>query len=101
MIQRIVLVKLKADYATTVERNKIVEHSQNVLPTMRGVISAMAGFPADERARAWDLSITVVLETIADVSSLRECPIHQLYSRECLGPRMECHEAWNFDVSLQ
>jgi hypothetical protein len=98
MIQRIVLVKFKNEYATVIERQKFVQYTRVVLATMKGVRSVTAGLPADERAMSWDLSITITVDSMNDVLALRDCPLHQDYAINQLAPRMASHEAWNFEI---
>ncbi|MFT5430671.1 MAG: hypothetical protein ACI9OJ_001347 [Myxococcota bacterium] len=97
MIERIVLVKLKDEFATVAGRTEFAEESRRILPTIPGVISADAGIPADAAAAAsWDISLLIRFNAIEDVPAYIVDPIHKHYVETILSPRAECKKAWNF-----
>lgn len=98
MIQRIVLVRLVSEYAGEVQVEELLSHAREVLPKMSGVLDVTVGAPADERARAWDVVITVTLDSMEALRTLANSSDHRRFSEDFLGPRMASHEAWNFRV---
>ncbi|ANM29635.1 hypothetical protein ABI59_08665 [Acidobacteria bacterium Mor1] len=99
MIQRIVLVKLKAEYDNPAARTEIMDKSRAVLVRCHGVKHVDIGAPADERsAKDWDLCLMVRFEQIEDVPVYVDDPVHREYVDTFLSPRTEIKKAWNFEV---
>jgi len=99
MIQRVVLVKLKAAYADPASRAQIVEETRKVLREAHGVIDLEVGVPVDGRTQsAWDLCILVTFATAEDVEAYRTDKIHRAYADVFLKPMRESIKVWNFDV---
>jgi hypothetical protein len=99
MIERIVLVKLKEQYAGEAERHEVASHSQEVLASVPGVTSVTVAVAADEKSSGgWDLAITVRFAALEDVPTYGAHPAHRAYVDDYLRPRMEMIKAWNFET---
>lgn len=98
MIERIVLIKLKAEHASEKGRAEVVERTRAVLPEVPGVRGLSVGVPADERsAQSWDVAIRVTLDGVEALPAYLQHPDHRDYVDVFLRPRMECIKAWNFE----
>ena len=65
------------------------------IPQVRAV---SVGVPADEHAlSAWDLSLVVNLESLADVQPYMDDAGHQRFTLEYLRPKVEVVKHWNFE----
>jgi len=98
MIERYVFVKLKPEHSSDKTRVEIRARSQQLakLPGVRGVV---IGTPADaDAARAWDLSLIVRFDALADVDRYLEHPGHEAYYEGYLEPMIQVIKAWNFGV---
>src|SRR5262245_55058241 len=98
MVERYVFVKLKAEHATDAMRAQIRARSRELanVPGVRGVV---VGTPADAGAlHAWDLSLTVRFDTLADVERYLDHPEHEKYYEGFLEPMVQVIKAWNFGV---
>jgi hypothetical protein len=97
MIERIVLLKLKPEFATDEVRNDIIAQTRRVLPTVPGVTSADAAAAADdETGRQWDLCLRVEFANIQDVAAYLPHPIHRDYVDKHLAPVVAKKKALNF-----
>lgn len=97
MIDRIVLFKLKDDYANDAARAEIAAHSRAVLEKLSQVRSVSVGEPADEAAgQSWDISLVVVLDDLEAVAAYNVDPDHRAYVDDYMIPRVEVRKAWNF-----
>ena len=100
MIERVVLVKLKADYTDPERRREVALHSHEALAAVPGVREVAVGTPADPRAaESWDLAIRVRLDSLEDVATYAADPGHRAYVDNYLKPRMEVIKAWNGEIS--
>jgi hypothetical protein len=98
MIERIHLLKLKAEHATPRGRREIIDRALAVLPAVPGVLGVSAGAPADaESEKSWDLVIVVRFGSVREIDSYRAHPEHRRFVDEFLGPRLEVKKGWNFD----
>ena len=98
MIERVHLVKLKAEHATARGRREIIDHALAVLPAVPGVRGVTAGAPADPDAeQSWDLFIVVRFAAIGDIAAYRVHPEHRRFVDEFLAPRVDVKKGWNFD----
>jgi len=99
MIDRIVLFKLKDEYATDESRAEIATYSRDALTDVPGPIEVRVGVPADEPStRSWDLSIVVRFADLDGMDAFVKHPAHMRYYREYMVPRMEVVKYWAFDV---
>jgi hypothetical protein len=98
MIERVHLLKLKAEHATSRERREIVDRALAVLPAIPGVLGVRAGAPADDdSAKSWDLYIVVRFHSVRDIDLYRGHPEHRRFVDDFLTPRTEVKKGWNFD----
>jgi hypothetical protein len=97
VIDRIVLIKLKDEYATNAGREEVRQRTLtdlNGLPQIRGL---KVGLPADPSSlESWDISILLQFESMDEVQAYLPHPDHRRYVDEFLRPRMDCIKAWNF-----
>lgn len=99
MIERIVLFKLKDEYANEAARRDIAAHTAEVVGRLPGVKGVSVGVPADaSSAKSWDLSVVVRFDSMDDVRPYAVHPDHRKYVDEYMRPRMEVVKAWNFSV---
>lgn|GEM_PF-626346 len=99
MIDRVVLVKLKKEHATPDGRAEVAREALRVLRPLPGVVSVVAGRPADAAAEAsWDVSITIRFRNLDDFGLYRAHPDHRRFVDEYLAPRSEVRKAWSFEV---
>lgn len=98
MIERIHLLKLKAEDATPRGRREIIDRALAVLPAVPGVLGVSAGAPADaESEKSWDIVIVVRFRSVQDIDAYRVHPEHRRFVDEFLAPRTEMKKGWNFD----
>src|SRR5262249_56404167 len=84
MIERVHLLKLKAEYATPRARREIVEHALAVLPAVPGVLGVTAGVAADEGSRkSWDIFLIVRFDSLRDVDPYCSHPEHRRFVAPC------------------
>lgn len=97
MIERHVLIKLKAEHANEAARREIAGKTLEALRAIPQVLAVSVGVPADEHAlAAWDLSLVVNLASLADVQPYMDDPGHQRFTHEYLRPKVEVVKHWNF-----
>jgi hypothetical protein len=100
MIHRYIFVKLLPALASDPGRAEVAEHVRFEIAALPGVAEVVVGIPADEHSEAaWDLSILVRFDSIADVEPYRAHPAHRALVDAYLAPRMQVIKAWNFVVS--
>ena len=98
MIERYVFVRLKPEHATERGRAEIMARSV-ALAKLPGVLDLTIGVPADaSAASAWDLSLTLSFESLADVERYLEHPVHAAYHQGFLEARAQVIKAWSFEV---
>ncbi len=98
MITRTVLVKLIDEWSTDSGRSEVAAHSKEALSAIPGVVSAEAGVPADDAARAsWDVIFLVHFASMDDVEPYRVHPLHTSFLTDYLNPKAEIKKAWNWD----
>lgn len=99
MIERMVLLKLKDEWATDAGRAAIVEHSMKVLPAVPQVRAVHVGVPADEASeRSWDIALVIHLDSVDVLPAYAADPLHADYVANFLAPKVECKKAWNFRI---
>ena len=99
MIQRIVLFKLKDQYANEASRAEFAARTRKDLAALPQVRGVTVGVPADEASEAsWDISITVELDSMEAVAEYIVDPDHRAYVDEYASPKIEVRKAWNFEV---
>jgi hypothetical protein len=102
VIDRVVLVKLRKEYAHAAARDEIVRRALEVLRPLPGVLSVTAGLPADaDSEKSWDVGITVRFASLDDCARYRSDPEHRRFADEYLAPRAEVRKAWNFLVEAR
>ena len=99
MIERVQLLKLKAEHATPEGRADVVEHALAALAGLPGVLGMHAGVPADANAsKSWDVFIGLRFAALADVGPLSAHAEHRRFVDEFLGPRVEVEKSWTFEI---
>ncbi len=99
MIDRVVLVKLKKEYAHPAARAEIAAQALAALRPLPGVVSVTAGGPGDAASEAsWDVNITIRFATPEDFATYRAHPDHRRFADDYLAPRAEVRKAWSFSV---
>lgn len=98
MIERHVLIKLKSEFSNEQARREIADATWNALRAIPQVRAVSVGVPADEHATsAWDLSLVVDLDSLADVQPYMDDAGHQRFTVEYLRPKVEVVKHWNFE----
>lgn len=98
MIERVVLIKLKPDYATDEQRAAVARTTRTTLPDAQGVLALRVATPADARTRnEWDLCIEVVFDDLEAVERYRTDRVHRAYVDVFLRPMMEKIRVYNFE----
>jgi len=99
MIQRIVLIKFKDDYANEAGRTAAVEHTRRVFSNLPHVREFSVGTPSDKASgAAWDLCIQARFDDMDSVEAYGVQPDHADYVRDYLNPRAAVKKAWNFQI---
>lgn len=102
MIERHVLIKLKAEHANPASRREIAAQTLRALQAIPQVRAVSVGVPADDHAlAAWDLSLVVDLDSLADVQPYMDDAGHQRFTHEYLRPKVEVVKHWNFEPVTQ
>jgi hypothetical protein len=97
MIERHVLIKLKAEHANPASRAEIAAATLKAIEAIAQVRAVSVGVPADEHATsAWDISLVVDFDSLADVQPYMDDPGHQRFTVEYLRPKVEVVKHWNF-----
>jgi len=98
MIERVVLIKLKPEYATDSQRAAVVQTTESTLPDAAGVRALRVATPADGRTRRdWDICIQVVLDDLEAVERYRVDKVHRAYADVFLRPMMAKIHVFNFE----
>ena len=98
MIERVVLIKLKPEYATDSQRAAVVQTTETTLPDAVGVRALRVATPADGRTRRdWDICIQVVLDDLDAVERYRVDKVHRAYADVFLRPMMAKIHVFNFE----
>ena len=99
MIERVVLVKLKDEFAVAEQRAAVASHSRGALAAVPGVRDVTVACAADEAcAGSWDLCLTVRFASLDDVVPYVSHRLHRSYVDEFLLPKTERIKAWNFET---
>jgi hypothetical protein len=99
MIERIVLLKLKDEFANPAYRAEMATYSTKLLRSLPGVTDANVGVPADDASAAsWDLRLAIRFARYEDVEPYRVHPRHVAFVQEYLRPHITFRKAWNFEV---
>ena len=99
MIERIVLLKMKEEFATEESLAELVERSREVLPGLPGVVGCSVGKAADEKTgEQWHISLFVRFESMDDLPAFAVHPDHRAYVDDFIRPRLESIAAYNFEV---
>ncbi|HIA00921.1 MAG TPA: Dabb family protein [Myxococcales bacterium] len=99
MIERVVLIKLKDEFATDEGRIKFREQTLSALKDLDPIQTLKVGIPADPASEeSWDIVILLRFDSIADVDIYVPHPDHRRYVDEILMPQTECKKAWNFSL---
>ena len=102
MVERITLLKLKAEHGGPVGRAAIAREAVEALRPIPGVLAVTAGGPADEgSAKSWDVVITIRFASLADADAYRVHPAHRRFVDEIVAPRCEVWKAWSFEVETR
>lgn len=100
MIQRVVVVKLKPEFANDETRARIVQQTFDVLPQAHGVLDLDVALPSDARTeREWDVCILVRFRDMEDVETYRTDEIHRAYADVFLRPLRRSIRVWNFELA--
>lgn len=98
VIERVVLIKLKPEYATDEQRRAIAQATLTTLPDAQGVRALRVATAADARTRReWDVCIEVVLDDIDAVERYRVDPVHRAYADVFLAPMKQKIHVYNFE----
>ena len=98
MIERVVLIKLKPEYATADQLASIVQATATTLRDAEGVRALRVCTAADARTRReWDVCIEVVLDDVAAVERYRVDPVHRAYADVFLEPMQDKIRVYNFE----
>jgi hypothetical protein len=98
MIERVVLIKLKPEFATQAQRAAVVETTRTTLPDAEGVRALRVATAADSRTkRDWDVCIEVVLDDLDAVERYRVDRVHREYADVFLKPMLAKIHVYNFE----
>jgi hypothetical protein len=98
MIERVVLIKLKPQYATDAQRAAVVDATRTTLPAAEGVRALRVATAADPRTRReWDVCIEVVLDDLDAVERYRVDRVHRAYADVFLKPMLATIRVYNFE----
>jgi hypothetical protein len=98
MIERHVLIKLKAEFANDAARREIADATLAAIRAIPQVRAVSVGVPADAHASsAWDISLVVDFDSLADVQPYMDDAGHQRFTVEYLRPKVEVVKHWNFE----
>ena len=92
MIERVQLLKLKAEHATPEGRADVVEYALAVLAGLPGVYADASAL------KSWDVFIGLRFAALADVGPFSAHAEHRRFVDEFLGPRVEVEKAWSFEI---
>lgn len=99
MIQRVVLFKLKDEFANPKGRQEIIQHTVKTFQSIPGVLGVTVGQAGDDgTAGSWDISLMVYLAGPEAVEGYIKDPVHQDYVHNFMVPKISFKKAWNFEV---
>jgi hypothetical protein len=99
MIERIVLLKMKEEFATEEALAELVQRSRDVLPGLPGVVTCSVGLAADKKSSDhWHISLFVRFESLDDLPTFAAHPEHRSYVDDLIRPRLASIAAYNFEV---
>lgn len=99
MIERIVLLQMKEEFASGEALAKVAEHSRQVLPALPGVLECHVGLAADERTGAgWHIALVLRFASVDDIPPYAAHPDHRAYVDDYLRPKLASIAAFNFEV---
>ena len=99
MIERVQLLKLKAEHATPEGRADVVEHALAVLGGLPGVIDVRAGVPADANSsKSWDVFIALRFAALTDVAASQSHAAYRRFADEFVTARVDVQKAWSFET---
>lgn len=97
-VERIVLLRLRDEYASGEALAEVAERSREVLPKLPGVLDCRVGIAADERtAASWHLALVLRFASAADIPPYAAHPDHRSYVDDFLRPRLAAIVAHNFE----
>ena len=98
VIERVVLVKLKPEFATAEQLAAVAETTATTLRDAEGVRELRVATAADARTRKdWHLCIEVVLDDLAAVERYRVDRVHRAYADVFLEPMLATIHVYNFE----
>jgi hypothetical protein len=98
VIERVVLIKLKPEYATDEQRAAVAQATATTLPGAEGVRELRVCTAADSRTRReWDVCLEVVLDDLDAVERYRVDPVHRAYADVFLRPMLARIRVYNFE----
>lgn len=101
MIERVVLIKLRPEYANDQQRAAIAEATATTLRDAAGVRALRVCTAGDARTRReWDVCIQVVLDDLDAVERYRVDPVHRAYADVFLEPLKERIRVYNFERAV-
>ena len=99
MIERVQLLKLKAEHATPEGRADLVEHALALLSGLPGVLRVRAGVPADaDAAKSWDVFIALRFAALTDVAASQSHAAYRRFADEFVTARVDVQKAWSFET---
>jgi antibiotic biosynthesis monooxygenase (ABM) superfamily enzyme len=99
MIERIVLLKSREEFATEQAIAELVERSRDVLPRLPGVVECSVGLAADEKSGdQWHISLVVRFSSLDDLPTFADHPDHRSYVDDFIRPRLASIAGYNFEV---
>jgi len=99
VIQRLVLVKLNDEWATSEGRTTVAEYSRALLNGLPRVKQAQVGIPADAPStQSWDVSFSLTFDSMEDIAPYIVEATHRDFVDNYLSPKAVVKKAWNFDV---
>lgn len=99
MIQRVVAIKLKDQYANAEDRAQVAAMSLEVLGAVPVVRSIEVGTPADfATEKSWDVLLLLRFDDLAAVDVYRGHENHVRYMDTFLRPMLAVIKVWNFEL---
>ncbi|MCO4768674.1 MAG: Dabb family protein [Deltaproteobacteria bacterium] len=98
MIERLVLLSLRPDFATPDGRAEVVARAEEVIATLPQVLEVAGSAAADERtAGAWDVCLRIHFASLDDVAAYLPEAKHRALVDDFLTPRIDALKAFNFE----
>ena len=99
MIQRVVAIKLKDNYASVEDRAQVAAMSREVLGAVPGVRSIEVATPADfATEKSWDVLLLLRFDDLEAVDVYRAHENHRQYMDVFLRPMLAVIKVWNFEL---